>query len=235
MLTLILAESSLETIPLRLKKYGLTKTPSKKGKKRDKVLLDASLHDRIIQKMQSREKRGRPDIIHLCLLAALGTPLNKHGLLQVYVHTLQDRVIKINPETRLPKNYNRFIGLMEQLYTLGKVPPEGTPLLTLEKKNLEILISELKPSKTILFTEQGTYTKLKTVMQECAKLENPAVIIGGFPHGEFSQKTLELADKKIAIFPEPLESWIVVSRVLYAYEDIVLNNTANAEKRVNED
>jgi len=184
--------------------------------------------------MQNREKRGRPDIIHLCLLAALGTPLNKHGLLQVYVHTLQDRVIKINPETRLPKNYNRFIGLMEQLYTLGKVPPEGTPLLTLEKKNLETLISELKPSKTILFTEQGTHTKLKTVMQECAKLENPAVIIGGFPHGEFSQKTLELADKKIAIFPEPLDSWIVVSRVLYAYEDIVLNNTANAEKRVNE-
>lgn len=223
MLTLILAESSLETIPNRTKMHDSTKTTNKKGKKREKIILDISLHSQIMQKLPNREKRGRPDIIHLSLLAALGTPLNQHGLLQIFVHTIQDKVIKINPQTRLPKNYNRYKGLMEQLYELGKVPPEGPPLLTLEKMTLETLIRNLKPSETILFTEQGTPSNLKPIMNELAKQENPVVIIGGFPHGEFSPNTIKLADKKISIYPKPLDTWIVVSRVLYCYEVIVLD------------
>ncbi|MGQ9720076.1 MAG: 16S rRNA methyltransferase [Candidatus Jordarchaeum sp.] len=222
MLTLILAESSLETIPTRINKKGTAKIPNKKGKKRDQTILDIALHRQIIQKLPNPEKRGRPDITHLSLLAALGTPLNKQGQLRTYVHTIQDKIIKIDSKTRLPKNYNRFIGLMQQLYKLGKVPPEGPPLLTLEKMNLETLIRNLKPSETILFTEQGTPSKPKPIMNELAKQEKPVVIIGGFPHGEFSTNTLKLADKKISIYPEPLDTWIVVSRVLYCYEAIVL-------------
>jgi rRNA small subunit pseudouridine methyltransferase Nep1 len=130
-------------------------------------------------------------------------------------------VIKINPKTRLPKNYNRFKGLMEQLYELGKVPPEGPPLLTIEKMTLKNLIKNLNPSATILFTEQGPPSKLKKIMNECAKQENPVVIIGGFPHGEFSQKTINVSNKKISIYPEPLDTWIVVSRVLHSYEETV--------------
>ncbi|MFB0560715.1 MAG: 16S rRNA methyltransferase [Candidatus Lokiarchaeia archaeon] len=222
MLTLILAESSLETIPTKTRKYALTKTQNRKGKKRDKIILDVSLHGQIMQKLPNREKRGRPDIIHLSLLAALGTPLNKNGFLQIFVHTIQDMVIKINPKTRLPKNYNRFKGLMEQLYELGKVPPEGPPLLTIEKMTLKNLIKNLNPSETVLFTEQGTPSKLKSIMNECAKQKNPVVIIGGFPHGDFSPETLKISDKKISIYPEPLDTWIVVSRVLQSYEEIVL-------------
>ncbi len=221
MLTLILAESSLEIIPPKTRKYALTKTQNRKGKKRDKKILDVSLHSQTMQKLPNRAKRGRPDIIHLSLLAALGTPLNKNGLLQIFVHTIQDMVIKINPKTRLPKNYNRFKGLMEQLYELGKVPPEGPPLLTIEKMTLKNLIKNLNPSETILFTEQGTPSKLKKIMNECAKQENPVVIIGGFPHGEFSQETINVSNKKISIYPEPLDTWIVVSRVLHSYEEIV--------------
>ncbi|MEM2133412.1 MAG: hypothetical protein QXG44_01035 [Candidatus Jordarchaeaceae archaeon] len=222
MLTLILAESSLETIPPRTNKNDTTKTPNKKDKKTHQIL-DISLHSKIVQKLPNREKRGRPDIIHLSLLAALGTPLNKQGHLQTFVHTIQNNVITVNPQTRLPKNYNRFIGLMQQLYKLGKVPPKGTPLLTLEKMNLETLIKKLKPTQTIIFTEKGNPTKPKTIMNECAQQENPTIIIGGFPHGEFSTNTLKLADKKISIHPEPLDAWIVISRILYCYEEIILN------------
>nr|MDO8080772.1 16S rRNA methyltransferase [Candidatus Freyarchaeota archaeon] len=229
MLTLILAESSLETIPPKIGRYGLTKTPSKKGEEKNKTILDISLHSRIVQNLPNREKRGRPDIIHLSLLAALGTPLNKYGFLQIFVHTIQDMVIRIASETRLPKNYNRFIGLMEQLYDLGKVPPEGPPLLTLEKMTLETLIKNLKPSETLLFTEKGTLLKLKPVMNECAKQENPLIIIGGFPHGDFSPETLKLSDKKISISPETLDTWIVVSRALYCYEEAVLDKNLNTK------
>lgn len=224
MLTLILAESSLETIPAEIKRHSLTKIATKKGKKKNKTILDVSLHSRIIKNLPNREKRGRPDIVHLSLLAALGTPLNKYGFLQIFVHTIQDIVIKVSSETRLPKNYNRFIGLMEQLYALGKVPPQDPPLLALEKMTLKNLIENLKPSETLLFTEKGTLSKLQPVMNECAKQENPIIIIGGFPHGDFSPETLNLSHKKISISSETLDTWIVVSRALYCYEEAVLNN-----------
>ncbi|MEM3526168.1 MAG: hypothetical protein QXV37_02030 [Candidatus Jordarchaeaceae archaeon] len=224
MLTLILAESSLEPVPSGIKGSNLTKNLVKKERKGKSTILDVSLHSKIIQNLPNREKRGRPDIVHLSLLAALGTPLNKYGFLQIFVHTIQDVVIKIAPETRLPKNYNRFIGLMEQLYTLGKVPPNRPPLLTLEKMSLENLIKNLNPSETLLFTEKGPILKLQPVMNELLKQKNPVIIIGGFPHGDFSPETLNLSDKKISISPETLDTWIVVSRVLYCYEEALLND-----------
>jgi rRNA pseudouridine-1189 N-methylase Emg1 (Nep1/Mra1 family) len=50
MLTLILAESSLEIIPPKTRKYALTKTQNRKGKKRDKIILDVSLHSQTMKK-----------------------------------------------------------------------------------------------------------------------------------------------------------------------------------------
>jgi rRNA small subunit pseudouridine methyltransferase Nep1 len=87
-----------------------------------------------MKKLEESEKRGRLDIVHFALLEALGSPLNREGLLQTYVHTINDYVITVNPETRLPRNYNRFVGLMEQLFESYRVPPTGQILLKLEGK-----------------------------------------------------------------------------------------------------
>lgn len=54
----------------------------------------------------------RPDITHQCLLMLFDSPLNKAGLLQVYVHTSNNVLIEINPQTRIPRTYKRFAGLM---------------------------------------------------------------------------------------------------------------------------
>jgi rRNA pseudouridine-1189 N-methylase Emg1 (Nep1/Mra1 family) len=45
--------------------------------------------------------------------------------------------------------------------------------------------------------------------------------VGGFPHGTFSPKTLRLADEAVAIDPDPLDSWIAVSRIISAYEQAI--------------
>ena len=42
----------------------------------------------------------------------LDSPLNKAGLLQVYVHTEKNVLIEINPHTRIPRTFDRFCGLM---------------------------------------------------------------------------------------------------------------------------
>lgn len=40
------------------------------------------------------------------------SPLNRAGLLQVYIRTQQNVLIEINPQTRFPRTFKRFSGLM---------------------------------------------------------------------------------------------------------------------------
>ena len=47
-----------------------------------------------------------------CLLTLLDSPLNKAGLLQVYIHTAKGVLIEVNPHVRIPRTFKRFSGLM---------------------------------------------------------------------------------------------------------------------------
>jgi len=222
MLTLVIAESALETIPRELWEHPLIKKHSRRrGKRPGQMLFDRSYHHQAMKGLKDGLKRGRPDIVHLCLLAALGSPLNKEGLLRVYVHTINDYVIWVAPETRLPKNFNRFVGLMEDLFEHGRVPPSGEPLLTLQAKALPDLVGELKPSYVVVFDKPGEAKTVEAVASSLAKHERPLAIVGGFPHEGFSERTLSLADEVVCIDREVLDAWIVVSRVIYEYERAV--------------
>jgi rRNA small subunit pseudouridine methyltransferase Nep1 len=172
-----------------------------------------------MKSLPESEKRGRPDIVHFSLLEALGSPLNKEGLLKVCVHTVSDNVIFVNQETRLPRNYNRFLGLMEQLFELKQIPPKGAPLLTLTKNiNLHRLMEKIKPDHVVAFSRKGSPRTLEETISGIAEKKNPVAIIGGFPHGTFSENTTKLANEVIAIDREMLETWTVTARVIYEYE-----------------
>ena len=171
-----------------------------------------------MKKLKESDKRGRPDIVHFALLEALGSPLNKERLLQVYVHTLNDYVIRVNPEARLPRNYNRFVGLLEQLFGLGRVPSRGEPLLKLERKGLPQLLDEIETDYVMAFSRNGSPNTLEKAVFKLLDKERPAVIIGGFPRGHFSETTIKLASEVVSIDPEMLETWTLTSRVVYEYE-----------------
>jgi len=219
LLTLILAESALEPIPQEIWSHPTIKRFSKRrGKPPKWIVLDRSCHHHAMKKLPNNEKRGRPDIVHFCLLEALGSPLNRERLLRTYVHTIGEWIISVAPETRLPKNFNRFVGLIEDLYEHSRVPPKNKILLSIEPKSLTDLIKDIKPSYTIVFNTKGEKRTFEEVALKLAGEERPAVIIGGFPHGEFSKTTLSLAEEVACVDPETLEAWTVVSRIIYEYE-----------------
>lgn len=220
MLTLIYAESALETVPKELWQHSaIKKYAEKKGKPPQFLILDRSYHHSAMRQLADNEKRGRPDIVHFSLLEALGSPLCKNGLLRVYVHTLDDNVISVNPETRLPRNYDRFIGLMEQLFESGQIPPEGSPLLTLERNvSLSKLTKSLKPDYTIVFSQDGALKTMEQAISGFSEKKNFLAIVGGFPHGTFSEPIEKLADQVVSIDRETLEAWTVSTRVIYEYE-----------------
>ncbi len=219
-LQIIIAEAALELIPKQIRKHpSIIKYAKKRGKNPKEILLDASYHHHAMKKLEEKWKRGRPDITHITLLHILGTPANLEGYIQTYVHTINDKVIYINPQTRLPRNYLRFTGLIEQLFIKGQVPPKTEkPLLKIQKQTLQQLLNKIKPTKTIILTTNGQkYTPWK-IAKILANEQKPALIIGGFPHGTFKQQNLKLADIKATIYPKPLETWTVTALIIHAYE-----------------
>jgi rRNA small subunit pseudouridine methyltransferase Nep1 len=218
-LILVLAEAALETVPEELWSHPAVKRHSKRQRKPpQQLILDRSLHHQAMKRLDDNLKRGRPDITHFALLEALGSPLNKEGLLQVYVHTREDYVISVNPSTRLPRNYNRFIGLMEQLFHQGKVPSEGETLLRLEHKTLQQLLTETEADCTLALSREGNPKTLQTAVSSLKTKQKPAIIVGGFPHGHLTETTTQLADELVCIDKEMLEAWTVTSRAIYEYE-----------------
>jgi rRNA small subunit pseudouridine methyltransferase Nep1 len=218
----VLAEAAIETVPEPLWSHPAVRRHSKRQRKPpNQLLLDRSLHHAAMRRLDDNLKRGRPDITHFALLEALGSPLNREGLLQTYVHTNKDYVITVNPSARLPRNYSRFIGLMEQLFQQQKVPTTGETLLRLEHKTLQQLLKDAKADYVLAFSREGKPRTIQDAVSGLEPKQRPAVIVGGFPHGHFSEATTKLADEVVCVDSEMLEAWTVASRAIYEYERAV--------------
>jgi rRNA small subunit pseudouridine methyltransferase Nep1 len=220
MLHLVLVEAALELVPPGIIGHPSVRRNAKRRKKPPgETLLNRSLHHSVMDRIPDGHKRGRPDITNICLLEALGSPLNREGRLSTWIHTFGGYSIEVSPEARLPRDCNRFNSLVEQLFVHGMVPPGADkPLMKLTQKGLEALKAEISPTLTVVFTSHGEPSDLEAVASRLASEEAPAVFIGAFPHGSMAEETLALADDVISIYPEPLEAWVVTSRLIYEYE-----------------
>ncbi len=219
LLFFILAESSLELVPKEIRKHSqIRKACVKKGIKPEKEILDASYHYNAIKELCFAEKRGRPDIVHVCLLFLQDSLVNREGKLRVFIHTLNNRVIHVKPDVRIPKHFDRFIGLMRQLLRVGRVPLKGEPLLFVEEKSIRDLIRDLKPEATIGFSTEGrVITDLISFFKGFGANKDLAAVVGGFPHGEFSPETVNVFDDTISVSRYSLNAWTVASTILNCY------------------
>jgi len=220
MLNLILVEAALEIVPSSIRDHpSVVNNAAKRGKRPNEILLDRSLHHAAMKSLPKADKRGRPDIIHFCLLEALGSPLNMEGRLRTWVNTVGGLTIAVSPEARLPRDCNRFNGLIEQLFHHGRVPPQDRePLLAITPMDLSGLIEKVEPTRTIALTSHGRQTSLEDVCGRLRDKPNPTVFIGAYPSGPMEEKTLSLADEALSIYPKALEAWVVTSRLIYEFE-----------------
>jgi rRNA small subunit pseudouridine methyltransferase Nep1 len=224
-LKLILAESSVERVPPQLAKHrSVVAHARRKDKEPSSLILDRSYHHSAIKAAERGDssgdflKRGRPDVAFHVLLQALGSPLNREGLMRTYVHTVDNNVIDMDPQVKLPRNYERFIGLLEQLYEEKSVPPGEKPLLSIRKCTLPELVRESGVTRVVAFSTLGKTATVKEACLHVVEAEAPAVLIGGFGHSHFSRSTTELANYVFSIDKEPLDAWVVAARVIYEYE-----------------
>ncbi|MDW8044593.1 MAG: ribosome biogenesis protein [Nitrososphaerota archaeon] len=219
MLNLLIVEAALETVPESLWNHpAVKKHAAKKGKKPGEILLDRSYHHSAMLKLENSMKRGRPDLVHFSLLEACSTPLYLLGLLKVYVHTINDVVIRIGTKVRLPKSYFRFEGLMEQLFKQRRIKSNSEILLEMERMSFSELLAQIKPPLVIGLSRIGEESNCQKVAKELSLKEGSAVVVGGFPRGHFSTHISSHFDRLYSIHRLSLEAHTVIARIIYEYE-----------------
>jgi rRNA small subunit pseudouridine methyltransferase Nep1 len=213
----LFADSALELVPKEIQKHEIIKkSASRFNKKPSEILLDSSYHYIPMKKIQNSKKRGRPDIIYLCLMNLVESTfvLKNPDLVEIYVHTIKNEIIKIETNVKLPRNYERFKGLMVQLFEKRIIEFKGTSLLKiLEDENLQSLLKNIKPENRFLFSSKGVSIDLIKKFKE-KSYENLAFIIGAFPYGKISQQINSLTNNVISIYPDSLNAWIVLNKIL---------------------
>ncbi|RLF65511.1 MAG: 16S rRNA methyltransferase [Thermoplasmata archaeon] len=219
MLTMILVDSELELVPRKL--WGdpiIGKSAKMRGKTPETILLDDSYHHGALRRLPDGWRRGRPDIVHIFLNVVQDSILNKCGLLRVYVHTRNNQVIYVHPETRIIKHYMRFVGLMESLFQKKVLPSEEKPLIELyDDMSLKELLDNISPDIVITMHEKGDKVDLLDLFSK-NKEKDIVVLIGGFPKGDFLSPVDEYSDYLISLYDEPLNAWVVAAEILVRYE-----------------
>ena len=210
-LDLIFARSALELIPESVKDHPQVRSSNRK-KDWKATVLDSSLHYAGMRKLFEQERRGRPDIAHFCLLDALESPQAAKAELNVFLHCYTDDVLHFKQGTRLPRNQERFKGV------IGSILFSKTSSPCIEYLGKQPLYDFVKKrnSPTLCFSQSGkasTFEKAADIVTD-----DHIVIVGGFPRGDFSKKELDSFDAVLSVSDLVMNAWTVSSRFLAAIE-----------------
>lgn len=167
-------------------------------------------------------KRGRPDIVHFALMEALSTPLFMNRMLRVYVHTINDKIIAIADNLRIPKSYFRFERLMMGLFRDNVIKSnEGTILMELSDGTFADLIDMIKPDIVIGLSTVGVQSKAQKVVENVLSVDHSSLVVGGFAKGHFSENVTRSIGPTYSISNVALETHVVIARILYECEKLL--------------
>merc|ERR1712050_475640 len=142
----------------------------------------------------------------------MDSPLNRAGLLQVYIHTEQNVLIEVNPQTRIPRTFERFCGLMVQLLHKFSIhAADGNQKLLKVIKN-PILKHLPTGCEKILMSYSGEApVNPRTLVPK----DKPVVfVIGAMAHGKVE---VDYTDKTYSISNYPLSAALTCAKVCSAF------------------
>jgi len=220
MISLIISESALELVPYELEDHPSVVSHARKlGKHSSEILLDNSWHFAAMKGIKNEIKRGRPDIVHFSILEATTIPLYLENKLNLFVHTIDDKVIRFGKNVHLPKSYHRFQGVIEKLYREKKIIANNEMLLEIKEQTFSELLAEIKPSKIVGFSTEGELSSYEKIAAQIS--DNSCIVLGGFQKGHFSDSVQNKITDLYSVGNESFEGHVVTSRILYEYEKTI--------------
>lgn len=179
-------------------------------------LLNCDDHTALLRKMNRDPGSCRPDITHQSLLMLLDSPLNRAGLLQVYIRTHKNVLIHINPQIRIPRTFRRFAGLIVQLLHKFSVRAGDSPV-----KLMSVIKNPVEDHLPVGCRKIAMSFSSKKV-QNCRELvpaeESPiAIVVGAFAHGNVD---VPYTEETISINNYPLSAALTCSKLCNAFEEV---------------
>ncbi len=221
MLRLAIVESALELVPKELLNDASVINHAKRlGRKPQDTLLDKSYHYNAMKRLKDAYKRGRPDILHISLLAITSTPLYRKGLVELYVHTVNDEVITLK-NVRLPKTYLRFEGLIVDLFKKRSIKADGM-IMEVSDMSFSELIDYTDSKHVIGLSRRGKASNAEEIARLALK-DYTMIVIGGFPKGCFKDSIMNRVNELYSISRYGLETHVVAARIVYEVE-IAIDN-----------
>jgi len=224
---------SLDDGELELPKKSLSSKVSKASEKRLIVILEGAhletckagkefsllnidQHRGILNRAGRDFSTARPDITHQCLLMLFDSPLNRAGLLQVYIRTNNNVLIEINPATRIPRTFPRFAGLMVQLlHKYSVTAAESSVKLLKVIKNP--VTDHLPPGcRKILMSYSAGSAPVKPSSLVPKDEEPIVIVVGAIAKGSINT---DYTEENFSISNYPLSAALTCSKLCDAFEE----------------
>lgn len=216
MLHVILAGAEVELAPEAIAGHPAVRTTAKEqNRKGTEVLLDQNVHAAAIRQLPDGERRGRPDILHYCLLVLLESPLNKQGRLKVLIHTRNGELVNIRADTRLPRGEARFQGLLSKVLRDG-ASQDKQPLLWSDGARTPVQVLAECKGPVVRLDEAGEAVAPLDLARR-AVAGDLTLVLGAFPSGGFDPDWLKAAPTAASIFPQALNAWAVAAEMVAAF------------------
>lgn len=215
-LIVVLEQACLETY--KVSSGSATHSRGNKDAGDKYALLNCDDHQRVLAKMGRDIADARPDITHQCLLTLLDSPLNKAGLLQVYIHTSKGVLIEVNPQVRIPRTFKRFSGLMVQLlHRLSIRSVKGSEKLLRVIKNP---VTDHFPANThkVTLSYNAPVQRLSSYLSTVPQDRSIAVFVGAMAHGEDNFADAYV-DEKISISEYSLSASVACGKFCCGLEE----------------
>jgi len=177
------------------------------------LVLDSYLHKALLEGLEDSGRRGRPDIAHSFLVLTQNSPSVQEERLRAFVHTRGDEVIRFGRKARIDQDYMAFLRMISDLFEKGSIG-SGEERIEVERHmTLAELLREIRPGLVVAMSPIGEKVELRTVLME-SEAKEAAVIIGGFPEGDFRSPVHQLADRMVSLGDELLTVPDVTAQVL---------------------
>lgn len=216
MLRFILAGAEVELVPPEMAGHPSVRMNLPAGRKPSDVLLDQNLHATASRRLPDGERRGRPDIVHYTLLTLLESPACKAGQLEVAIHTSANELVRIRPDTRLPRGEARMHGLLAKVLRDGR-SQDKDPLVWVEGVGKPAKVLELFAKGPVLRLDEGGTALTPAEVVGKAKNGDLTLVLGAFPSGDFHKDWKDAVPEAVSIWKEPLNAWAVAGELTAAW------------------
>ena len=192
-------------------------------------LLNCDDHRDVCKKKLHKDPNDfRPDILHQEFLALMDSPLNKAGLLQIYISTVKGVLIEVNPETRIPRTFKRFAGLMVQLLHKMKIKAgtESTTLLKVVKNPFSTHLPAGTrcygmSSKGTLYCPIALAKALVPTTDEVEQSPPTCFIVGAMSSGHVTVNDHPYIEKMISVSEYPLSGAAALSNTSFLINGVL--------------